>query len=147
MTPGKNRPIELLMVEDNPADVRLTIEALAEEKVANHLQVAKDGIEALEILQQKGDFRNAPRPDLILLDLNLPRMCGHEVLAFIKGDETLKRIPVVVLTTSGTEEEILRSYNLHASCHILKPVELAQFTQVVKIIEGFWLRVASLPES
>lgn len=135
------KPIEILLVEDNPADVRLTQEALREGKVRNNLQVARDGVEALELLRREG----APRPDLILLDLNLPRKDGREVLAVIKADDALKTIPVVVLTTSSAEADILKSYSLHANCYITKPVDLEQFVQVVKSIDDFWLTVVRLP--
>jgi two-component system, chemotaxis family, response regulator Rcp1 len=138
-------PIRILLVEDNPADVRLTLEALKEGKIINDLEVARDGVEALDFLYRRGAFAAALRPDLILLDLNLPKKDGREVLADIKGDEDLKRIPVVVLTTSEAEEDILGSYNLHANCFISKPVDLEQFIKVVKTIEDFWLTIVSLP--
>ena len=138
-------PIEVLLVEDNPADVRLTREALAEGKVRNNLQVAPDGFAALEILHRKGPHADAPRPDLILLDLNLPRMNGRELLAEIKQDESLRQIPVVVLTTSEAEEDIVRSYQLHANCYVTKPVGLEQFLTVVRQIDSFWLEVVKLP--
>jgi two-component system, chemotaxis family, response regulator Rcp1 len=140
-------PVKILLVEDNPADVRLTIEALKEGKITNRLNVAKDGVEALDFLQRRGAFADAPRPDLVLLDLNLPKKDGREVLAEIKRDDDLKRIPVVVLTTSQAEEDILKSYNLHANCYISKPVDLEQFITVVRTIEDFWLTVVSLPRS
>lgn len=140
------RPIEILLVEDNAADVRLTIEALREGKVKNRLTVARDGEEALEVLERRGGHEDAPRPDLILLDLNLPRRDGREVLAAIKANGDLKRIPVVVLTTSSAEADILRSYELHANCYITKPVDLEQFVNVVKSIDDFWLTVVRLPE-
>jgi two-component system, chemotaxis family, response regulator Rcp1 len=138
-------PIEILLVEDNPADVRLTQEALKEGKVRNHLHVARDGIEAIEFLRRVGKFANATRPDLILLDLNLPRKDGREVLADIKADPELQAIPVVVLTTSAAEADIFKSYKLHANCYITKPVDLEQFVQVVKSIDDFWLTVVRLP--
>jgi len=138
-------PIEILLVEDNPADVRLTQEALKEGKVRNHLHVARDGIEAMEFLRRVGKYANAVRPDLILLDLNLPRKDGREVLADIKADPDLKAIPVVVLTTSSAEQDIFKSYKLHANCYITKPVDLDQFVQVVKSIDDFWLTVVRLP--
>jgi CheY-like chemotaxis protein len=138
-------PIEILLVEDNPADVRLTQEALKEGKVRNHLHVARDGIEAMEFLRRSGRFANAVRPDLILLDLNLPRKDGREVLSDIKRDPELKSIPVVVLTTSSAETDIFKSYTLHANCYITKPVDLDQFVQVVKSIDDFWLTVVRLP--
>ena len=138
-------PVEILLVEDNAADVRLTKEALAEGKVFNNLHWAKDGIEALEFLHKKGKHKGAPKPDIILLDLNLPKKDGREVLQEIKADDKLKRIPVVVLTTSQAEEDILRSYNLHANCYVTKPVDLDQFIKVVKSIDTFWLTVVTLP--
>ena len=138
-------PVEILLVEDNAADVRLTKEALAEGKVFNNLHWAKDGIEALEFLHKKGKHKGAPKPDIILLDLNLPKKDGREVLQEIKADDKLKRIPVVVLTTSQAEEDILRSYNLHANCYVTKPVDLDQFMGVVRRIEDFWLTVVKLP--
>lgn len=140
-------PIEILLVEDNAADVRLTREALREGKVRNTLTVARDGVEALEILRRQGAHADATRPDLILLDLNLPRMDGREVLAVIKDDEDLKRIPVVVLTTSSAELDILKSYELHANCYITKPVELDKFVEVVRTIDDFWLTVVRLPRA
>ena len=140
------KPIEILLVEDNPADVRLTQEALKEGKVRNNLFVARDGVEALEFLRRQGPHANAAKPDLILLDLNLPRKDGREVLADIKNDDTLRSIPVVVLTTSSAEADILKSYNLHANCYITKPVDLEQFVQVIKSIDEFWLTVVRLPK-
>jgi CheY-like chemotaxis protein len=142
--PGSSS-IEILLVEDNPGDVRLTQEALRESKVLNQLAVAKDGVEALEMLRREGPYANQPRPDLILLDLNLPRKDGRELLADIKDDAILRRIPVVVLTTSEAENDILRAYDLHANCYIVKPVDLDQFMNVVRTIEGFWLSIVKLP--
>lgn len=139
------KPIEILLVEDNPADVRLTEEALREGKVKNTLHVARDGVEALEFLRRQGRWKDASRPDLVLLDLNLPRKDGREVLGAIKDDDDLKTIPVVVLTTSSAEADILKSYKLHANCYIQKPVDLEQFVQVVKSIDDFWLTVVRLP--
>lgn len=139
------RPIEILLVEDNPGDVRLTLEALKEAKVKNTLRVARDGVEALAVLRQEGQFASACIPDLILLDLNLPKKDGREVLAEIKKDNRLRSIPVVVLTTSDAEQDILRSYDLHANCYVTKPVDLDQFIQVVESIEGFWLSIVKLP--
>jgi two-component system, chemotaxis family, response regulator Rcp1 len=139
------RPIEILLVEDNPGDVRLTKEALREGKVANNLSVAADGVEALAFLRREGAHKNAARPDLVLLDLNLPRKDGRQVLAEIKNDAELRRIPVVVLTTSKAEEDILKTYDLHANCYIAKPVDLEQFIRVVKSIDDFWLTVVRLP--
>ncbi len=141
------RPIEILLVEDNPGDVRLTIEALKEGKVRNNLSVARDGVEALTFLRREGPFTAASRPDLILLDLNLPKKDGREVLADIKNDPVLRRIPVVVLTTSKAEEDILRTYDLHANCYITKPVDLEQFISVVRSIDDFWLSVVRLPSA
>jgi len=139
------RSIEILLVEDSPGDVRLTIEALRDGRVPNHLNVARDGVEALDFLHHRGQFTDVPMPDLILLDLNLPRKDGREVLAEIKADPSLKRIPVVVLTTSSAEQDVLRSYDLHANCYITKPVDLDQFIRVVRTIEDFWLAVVTLP--
>ena len=139
------KPIEILMVEDNPGDVRLTVEALKETKLNNNLTIVKNGVEALAYLRREGDYADAPRPDLILLDLNLPKKDGREVLMEIKADEDLGRIPVVILTTSQAEEDILRTYDLHANCYVSKPVDLEQFTQVVQSIEFFWLTIVKLP--
>ena len=147
VVPELVKPIEILLVEDNPGDVRLTIEALKEAKVINHLTVAKDGVEALTFLRRQGSYTAAPRPHLIVLDLNLPRKDGREVLADIKADDNLKRIPVVVLTTSQDEQDVLKSYNLHANCYITKPVDLDQFVRVVRSIEDFWLGIVVLPIS
>lgn len=138
-------PIEILLVEDNPGDVRLTQEALKEGKILNNLYTAKDGVEAISFLRREGGYENAVRPDLILLDLNLPKKDGREVLEEIKKDEDLKRIPVVVLTTSRAEEDIVRTYDRHANCYITKPVDFDQFINVVKSIESFWLSVVKLP--
>ena len=142
---GVGKPIEILLVEDNPGDVRLTQEAFKENKMLNHLSVVWDGEEALAFLRQEGEYAAATRPDLILLDLNLPKKDGREVLAEIKADEHLKRIPVVVLTTSSAEQDILKSYDLHANCYITKPVDLEQFIIIVRSIEDFWLTIAKLP--
>jgi chemotaxis family two-component system response regulator Rcp1 len=138
-------PIEILLVEDNPGDVRLTQEALREGKVKNNLHVARDGVEALAFLRREGIHKDATRPDLVLLDLNLPRKDGREVLAEIKADPALKMLPVVVLTTSSAEADILNTYSLHANCYITKPVDLEQFVKVVKSIDDFWLTVVRLP--
>jgi chemotaxis family two-component system response regulator Rcp1 len=132
-------------VEDNPGDVRLTIEALNEAKVLNTLATVADGVEALAYLNQQGKYAGAPRPDLILLDLNLPKKDGREVLSEIKKHPALKRIPVVILTTSKAEADIVKTYDLHANCYITKPVDLEQFMVVVKSIEGFWLSVVKFP--
>ncbi len=139
------KPIEILLIEDNPGDADLAREALEESKVHNTLHVVGDGVEAMNFLRQTGKYAIAPRPDLILLDLNLPRMDGREVLAEVKSDDELKRIPVVILTTSRDEEDILRSYNLHANCYITKPIDLIQFMKVVRSIEDFWLCIVKLP--
>jgi two-component system, chemotaxis family, response regulator Rcp1 len=141
------KPVEILLVEDNPGDVRLTKEALKEAKVINNLTVLKDGVEALAFLRRQGTYDHAITPHLILLDLNLPKKDGREVLAEIKADETLKRIPVVVLTTSQDEQDIFKSYNLHANCYVTKPVDLEQFMTVVKSIEDFWLGIVMLPKN
>jgi CheY-like chemotaxis protein len=145
VTRPSGRPIEILLVEDNPGDVRLTVEGLNEGKVRNNLHVARDGVEALAFLRRQGQFADAVRPDLILLDLNLPRKDGREVLSEIKSDPELKTIPVVVLTTSRAEQDVLHSYQLQANCYITKPVGLEQFITVVKSIEDFWLTVVTLP--
>jgi CheY-like chemotaxis protein len=139
------RPVEILLVEDNPGDVRLTQEAFKEGKVRNNLHVAMDGVEAMAFLRREGKYADAVRPDIILLDLNLPKKDGREVLAEIKGDLELKRIPVVVLTTSEAEQDILRAYGLHANCYITKPVDLDQFMSVIQSIEDFWLTIVKLP--
>lgn len=138
-------PIEILLVEDNPGDVRLTEEALKDGKVANNLHVVSDGVDAIRFLRRGAGYEDAVRPDLVLLDLNLPRKDGREVLEEIKQDEDLKRIPVVVLTTSRSEEDVLRSYGLHANCYLTKPVDFDSFLGVVQSIEGFWLTVVRLP--
>lgn len=139
------RPIEILLVEDNPGDVRLTREALREGKIQNNLQVLPDGAEALKYLNRQAPYERSPRPDLILLDLNLPKVDGRQVLEFLKGNRELRTIPVVILTTSKSEEDVLRSYNLHANCYVTKPVDLDQFIQVVRGIESFWFTVVTLP--
>src|SRR5262245_56528098 len=143
--PMVGRAIEILLVEDNPGDVRLTREALDEAKVINNLSVVDNGVDAITFLRQEGKYAGATRPDLILLDLNLPRKDGREVLSDIKNDSSLKRIPVVILTTSQAEEDIVRSYDLHANCYVTKPVDLDQFIKVVKSIEQFWFSVVMLP--
>jgi CheY-like chemotaxis protein len=139
------KPVEILLVEDNLADVRLTRETLKEEKLNNNLRVVNDGVEALAFLRREGKYANAGRPDLILLDLNLPRKDGREVLAEIKNDPDLRSIPVVVLTISEAEKDILKSYDLHANCYIVKPLDLNQFSKVVKSIQEFWLTIVKLP--
>ena len=138
--------IEILLVEDNPGDVELTREALDDAKVANRLHVVDDGADAVEFLFQRGKFANAPRPDIILLDLNLPKKDGRQVLSEIKANADLAQIPVVVLTTSQAEEDILRAYQLHANCYITKPVDFNQFLRIVATIEEFWLSVVKLPK-
>ena len=137
--------VEILLVEDNLGDIRLTQVALKDSKIANTLNVVKDGVDALAYLRREGPFANAVRPDIILLDLNLPRKDGREVLEEIKADESLRRIPVVVLTTSSADEDIIRSYNLHANCFITKPVDLNSFVTIVKSIEHFWFQIVKLP--
>ncbi len=139
------KPIEILLVEDNPGDARLAEEALKDAKVCNNMNLVQDGVEALAYLRHEGKYADKPRPDLILLDLNLPRKNGREVLAEIKVDEDLKRIPVVILTVSQDERDILETYENHANCYITKPVDLAQFMEVVKAIEDFWLTIVKLP--
>ncbi|MHA1498742.1 MAG: response regulator [Promethearchaeota archaeon] len=139
------RPVEILLVEDNPGDIRLTKEAMKEAKIINNLNVVEDGVEALAYLRKKGKYKNANRPDLILLDLNLPKKNGREVLADIKQDKNLKLIPVVILTVSRAEEDIFKTYELHANCFITKPVDMDQFIKVVKSIEQFWFSIVKLP--
>ncbi len=141
----EERLIEILLVDDDPGDVRLTVEALKRSKVHTHLSVAGDGVEAMAFLRQEGKYVGAIRPDIILLDLNMPRKDGREVLAELKSDPTLKNIPVVVLTTSAEEEDVLKSYELHANCYITKPVDLKQFMTVVTAIDDFWFTVVKLP--
>ncbi len=141
----RSAPIEILLVEDNLGDMRLTQEALKEGKVYNNLHWAKDGVEAIDFLNRRGKYESAPRPDIILLDLNLPRKDGREVLEEIKSDDNLKQIPVVVLTTSKAEEDVARSYALHANCYVTKPVDLEKFIVVVQSIDRFWLTVVTLP--
>ena len=138
-------PVEILLVEDSPGDARLTAEALKEGKVLHHMTVVPDGVEAMAYLRRQGRYGEARRPDLILLDLNLPKKDGREVLGEIKQDASLKKIPVVVLTTSAAEQDILRSYELHANCYITKPVDLEQFISVVRSVEDFWLTIVRLP--
>lgn len=141
------KPIEILLVEDNPGDVRLAVEALRDGKVANRLHIVEDGVEAMSFLRREGRYADVPRPDLILLDLNLPRKDGREVLAEIKQDADLKRIPVVILTSSAAEQDVVQAYNLYANCYIVKPIDLDQFLKVVRSIEDFWLIVATLPQA
>jgi chemotaxis family two-component system response regulator Rcp1 len=139
------KPVEMLLVEDNPGDARLAIEALKDAKVHNSLSWVQDGVEAMTFLRREGAYSEAPRPDVILLDLNLPKKDGREVLADVKADEDLRRIPVVILTVSGAEEDIVKTYNLHANCYIRKPIDLDQFMKVVKAIKDFWLSIVILP--
>ena len=139
------RPIEILLIEDNPADVRLTQENFKDSKILNHFHVVNDGDEAMAFLHREGKYFDAVRPELIFLDLNLPKKDGHEILKEIKTDDELKSIPVVILTISDDEEDILKSYNLHANCYITKPIGLEQFSKVVKSIENFWLSFVKLP--
>ncbi len=139
------RPVDILLVEDNPGDVRLTKEALKDAKVLNEIFVARDGVEAMEFLHRKGRFSKVPLPDLILLDLNLPKKDGREVLAEIKEDPILKHIPVVVLTTSKADEDIVKTYNLHANAYITKPVDLARFAEIIHVLNEFWFTIVKLP--
>jgi len=139
------RSIEILLVEDNPADVRLTREVLKDSKIRNNLSVVSDGVEAMAFLRKDGKYGNSFRPDLILLDLNMPRKDGREVLAEVKSDPDLRRIPVVILTSSKAEEDIMKVYDYHANCYINKPVDLDDFINIVKVIEGFWLTIVELP--
>lgn len=138
--------IDILMVEDNPGDARLTREALKESKVCNNLHHVRDGVEAMEFLRKEGGFASAPTPDIILLDLNLPRKDGRQVLAELKAIPHLKHIPVVVLTTSEAEQDIVKSYELHANCYITKPVDLDKFVEIIHGIENFWLSIVKLPQ-
>jgi len=145
MFPGNARPIQILLVEDSPTDAKLTLTALTLAKVANHVSHVEDGVMAMDFLRRQGAYSSAPRPDLILLDLNLPKKDGREVLEELKNDPGLCSIPVVVLTTSKAEQDVLRSYELHANCYITKPVNFDQFLEVIKNIERFWLSVVVLP--
>lgn len=147
MTDGARtlRPIEILMVEDNPGDVRLTREALKGGKVWNELTVVTDGVAALDYLHRRAPYQTAEPPDLVLLDLNLPKKDGREVLAAMKSDPSLRKIPVVILTTSQAEEDVVRAYNLNANCYVTKPVDFEQFTRIVQAIEQFWLTIVTLP--
>jgi chemotaxis family two-component system response regulator Rcp1 len=140
------KPIDILLIEDNPGDVRLTQEAFKFGKVRNNLFVVNDGVEAMDFLYRRGEFLNVSRPDLILLDLNLPKKDGREVLEEIKADPDFKRIPVVILTTSKADEDILKSYDLHANCYVSKPVDLDEFMSIIRSIESFWLSVVKLPD-
>jgi two-component system, chemotaxis family, response regulator Rcp1 len=141
------RPIDILLVEDNPGDIRLTQETLTDSKMHNNVIVVYNGEEALAYLYRRGEYRNAVRPDLIILDLNLPKKGGHEVLEQVKEDPELKHIPIVILTSSKAEEDILKTYNLHANCYVTKPLDLEQFCTVVNTIESFWLSIVKLPKS
>ncbi len=145
MNLSNTKPIEILLVEDSPSDAALTIEALKAGKIANTLNHVEDGVDAMDYLKRRGRYTNAARPDLIMLDLNLPRKDGREVLAEIKSDKDLKIIPIIVLTTSSSDEDILKSYQLNANCYITKPVDFSHFIDVVKSIENFWLTVVTLP--
>ena len=145
MDTQNSKEVEILLVEDNPGDVRLTQEALREAKVLNALHVVNDGVAAMEFLRGENDYADSPRPDLVFLDLNLPQKDGREVLEEIKNDPDLRRIPVVVLTTSQAEQDVLKSYDLHANCYITKPVDMKSFVDVVRSIEDFWLSVVKLP--
>ena len=143
--PGNARPAEILLVEDSPTDALLAKEALKFSKVCNNLHTVMDGVDAMAFLRKEGEYANVPRPDIILLDLNMPRMDGREVLKEIKADEDLKFIPVVVLTTSMDEIDVLKAYGLHANCYIVKPVDFEKFAEIVRTIEVFWLVVVTLP--
>jgi CheY-like chemotaxis protein len=140
-----NEPIEILLVEDNPGDARLAVEALKDSKIHNNLYHVKDGVEAMDFLRQRGEYAGVPVPDLILLDLNLPRKDGREVLEEIKEDDQLKLVPVVVLTTSEAERDLVRSYDLHANAYVVKPLDLDRFIEVVQAIEDFWFAIVKLP--
>ncbi len=143
---SNGRLVEILLVEDNPGDVRLTKEAMKEGKIRNNLSVASDGVEAMAFLRREGKYADAPRPDVVLLDLNLPKKDGRSVLKEIKEDPNLRRIPVVILTSSKADEDVLNSYDLHANCYVTKPGDLEQFIDVVKSVEGFWLQIVKLPK-
>lgn len=146
MSLQSKRLIEILLVEDNQGDIRLVQEAFREGKIYNRLNVVMDGVEALAYLRRQGKYAAAKKPDIILLDLNLPKKNGHEVLAEVKEDPALKRIPVIVLTTSAAEEDVIASYDLHANCYIRKPVDFSQFITVVTSIENFWLSIVTIPQ-
>lgn len=146
MNDERGRPIEILMVEDNPGDIRLTQEALKKNKLKNILHSVDNGVDALAYLRKEGKFKTRNRPDLIILDLNIPKKNGMEVLKEVKEDPILRRIPVVILTSSRAEEDIVRGYNLHANCYITKPVDLGKFIEVVKALEDFWLEIVRLPK-
>lgn len=142
---SNRKPVEILLVEDNAGDVRLAKEAFKESGVRNTLHVTKDGVEAMNFLRKRREFKSSPSPDMILLDLNLPKKDGREVLAEIKADKSLKKIPVIILTISNDEKDIMKSYELHANCYITKPLDLYQFMNVVKSVEDFWLKTVKLP--
>lgn len=144
-TTATGKPVDILLVEDNPGDARLAIEALKESKINNTLFLVEDGVEAMDYLYRRGKYSKATRPDLIILDLNLPRKDGRQVLQEIKSDENLKRIPVVILTISKSEEDILKTYDLHANCFITKPLDINQFMKVVQAIQDFWFTIVKLP--
>jgi two-component system, chemotaxis family, response regulator Rcp1 len=140
------KPIDILLVEDNPGDARLALESLKESKIRNTIHWVQDGLEAMKFMRRQGSYENAPRADLILLDLNMPKMDGREVLAEIKSDDDLKRIPVVIFTISKAEEDILKAYDLHTNCYITKPLDLDRFLKVIQSIEDFWLTIVRLPK-
>jgi two-component system, chemotaxis family, response regulator Rcp1 len=140
------RPVEILLIEDSPSDANLTIKQFNQAKIANNLCWVEDGETGMDVLRQQGEYANACRPDLILLDLNLPGMDGREVLEEVKSDPDLKRIPVVILTTSADEEDVLRSYNLNANCYVTKPIDIYQFIHIVQLIQDFWLAAVRLPQ-
>ncbi|MFA4848836.1 MAG: response regulator [Methanoregula sp.] len=140
-----SRPVEILLVDDNPADVALTQEAFLEGKLVNHLSVVNDGVDAMDFLKKRGQYTSVPTPDIILLDLNMPRKDGREVLAEIKADDVLKYIPVVIMTVSKDDKDILESYRLHANCYIKKPVKFSEFVEIVRTLENFWFSVVTLP--
>ena len=145
-TENLGKPIDILLVEDNPGDARLALESLKESKIRNTLHWVQDGLEAMKFMHRQGSYENAPRADLILLDLNMPKMDGREVLAEIKSDNDLKRIPVVIFTISKAEEDILKAYDLHTNCYITKPLDLDRFLKVIQSIEDFWLTIVRLPK-
>lgn len=142
---GNKKPIKILLIEDNPGDIRLTIEAFKDSKFDNILEVAEDGIEAINFLRKKGKYKDKSLPDIIILDLNLPKKDGREVLAEIKEDKHLKHIPVIIFTSSRAEIDLIRTYELHANCYISKPLNMTQFTKIIKSIETFWFSIVSLP--
>ena len=145
MSDVTSKPVKILLVEDNPGDVRLIQEAMKESKILYSIYVGKDGQEALDFLYKNGDYKDSPKPDLVLLDLNLPKVSGQEVLEKIKNDSTLSKIPVIILTTSKADEDVLKSYELHANCFITKPADFEQFIHVINTIQNFWLEIVKLP--